>query len=111
MIPLNAENRPSIILITEERKIMKINNTNPIKFSLPHQLRRTHALRQRLFNSIKETLNMSDKTHLERGSTGRSKRAGVRRHARQALALAVVMLMVCGSWIVKVGAAAGDLDL
>ena len=53
---------------------------------------------------------MSGRTHLERGNTGRSKRAGVWRHTRQALALAVIMLMVMGSWLVKVKAAAGDLD-
>src|ERR1044072_3849864 len=102
MIPLNAENPTSIVLITEERKIMKINNTNPIKFSLPHQLRRTHIRRQRLLTFIKETLNMPDRTHLERGNTGLSKRAGVWRHARQALALAVVTVMIWGSWPVKV---------
>src|SRR4051812_12664646 len=39
----------------EEEK-MKINNTNPIKFSLPHQLWRTHVLGERLFSSLKETL-------------------------------------------------------
>jgi uncharacterized delta-60 repeat protein len=54
---------------------------------------------------------MSDKTQLEKGNTGRSKRAGVWRHARQALALAVVMLMVAGGWPVKVGAVPGNLDL
>lgn len=49
-------------------------------------------------------------SHHEKIQAGRNKRAGVWRHARALLVLAVVAAIVSGNFLVKVEAAAGDLD-